>query len=227
MALSLVLQKNVLYKDGQACGTIVFPDGKELQARVRVYPDQNNLVTIQTYFPLTGLVPRRSNWADHPKEWLIEQGCVAADVAFISTRAQFATATGGSAAGGHWGDDERHLETPQLLTNPELGDKPNLTLQFKIKDDGSVDTTNYTPDSTIQQQDLINKTAQEKALATQTAEELQTKNDKMWKYIKIGGIVVAVVVLGFGGYALWKNYQKNQAAKKAQEKEERTELKGK
>ncbi len=225
MALSLVLEKNVLYKDGQSVGTIVFPDGKELQARVRVYPNQNNLVTIQTYFPLTGLTPRRSNWADHPKEWLIEQGVAAADVLYISTRAQFAVATGGSAAGGHWGDDERHLETPELLTNPELGDKPNLTLQFKIKDNGSVETATYTPDSTIQQQDLINKTAQEKAIAAATADELQKKNDTMWKYIKIGGAVVGVVALGFGAYALWKNYQKNKKSKG--KKDNKDDLKGK
>lgn len=224
MALSLVLQKNVLYKDGQTCGTIMFPDGKELQARVRVYPEQNNLVTIQTYFPLTGLTPRRSNWADHPREWLVEQGVAVADVQFISNRAAFAAATGGSNPGGGWNDDERHLETPTLLTNPELGDKPNLTLQFKIKDDGSVETATYTPDSTIQQQDLINKTAQEKALATQTAEDLKAKNDKMWKYIKIGGAVVGFVALGFGAYALWKNYQKNQRAKSKRDKDE---LKGK
>lgn len=224
MALSLNLQKNVLYKDGQACGTITFPDGKELAARIRVYPAQNNLVTIQTYFPLTGLLPRRSNWADHPREWLIEQGVTAADVQFISNRAAFAAATGGGGAGGAWGDDERHLETPELLTNPELGDKPNLTLQFKIKDDGSVETATYTPDSTIQQQDLINKTAQEKALATQTAEELKLANDKMWKYIKWGGAVVGFIALGFGGYALWKNYQKN---KRAKSKKEKDELKGK
>lgn len=212
MALNLILAKNVLYKDGQAAGDITFPDGRTLQARYRVYPTKNNLVTIQTFYPVS-ITPRRSAWADHSREWLIQQGIPAADVAFVSPLAAF-TAIG-------WVEDERHVETNESPLNPEFGDKTDSTVQFKIIDDGSVVTQKYTPDATIQQQELINKTAQEKALVAQDAIDLQKKNDQLWKYIKIGGFFLLGTALTIGGILLYKKNAKDNAKRK------KDELKGK
>ena len=208
MALTTVIQKNVLYSDGQACGTIKVGT-LDLQARLRVFPTKNNIVAIQTYFPLT-LTPRRSDWATHHREWCASQGLAAADIAYISPKTMFDAVS--------WTEDERHLETATDATAPDLGNKVTANLKFKIKDDGTVETSTVQNNEVVQQQEAINQLAQQnKVLATQTETE-KAANAQVWKVIKIvGGIAIAGVAIFFGA----KAYKKYQAEKGKEDKKDK------
>lgn len=222
MALTTILQKEVWYKDGLSAGNVTV-DGLNLPVRYRYYPVQR-VLTLDSFFALS-LTPARSNWAAHPREFWVEKGQVAADVQYLSTRANFA-----AIALAPWSDDERHLEGNADPQNTKvLGDTPNPTLEFRIKTDGTIETRTAVPNDTIQLQQEVNKKAQETAIVTKQAEDVNAKNAKMSKYIKIVLLGLLGVGVAVGGYFLFKNYQKNSSMKKMAEMRSKREekLKGK
>lgn len=210
MALTTILQKEVWYKDGLSAGNVTV-DGLNLPVRYRYYPVQR-VLTLDSYFALS-LTPARSNWAAHPKEFWVEKGQVAADVQYLSTRANFA-----AVALAPWSDDERHLDGNADPQNTKaLGETPNPTLEFRIKADGTIETRTAVPNDTIQLQQEVNKKAQETAIVTKQAEDVTAKNAKMSKIIKIVLLSLLAVGVVVGGYFMWKNYHKNASTKKMAE----------
>jgi hypothetical protein len=204
-----ILVKGVLITDGQSVGNITV-GGQSLQARVRVFPTHGNLVAIQTLFPISDAYPKRSNWATHPKEWCTSQGLTAEETQFIAPMSAF-TEIG-------WTNDERHDSTGKDDSIRLLGENPDKSLQFKIKDDGTVETSK---NSLSDEQALINKyrqTTQQATVAQTEADKAKAEKESIMKIVK--GVAITVGVLAFGGLCYWgygklQEHKKNKRASKA------------
>lgn len=201
-----ILVKGVLITDGQSVGNITV-GGQSLQARVRVFPTQGNLVAIQTLFPISDAFPKRSNWATHPKEWCLANGLTAEESQFIAPMSDF-TKIG-------WTNDERHDSTGKDDSVRLLGENPDKSLQFKIKDDGTIETSKNTQ---TDEQALVNKYRQatQQSTAAQTeADRVKAEKEQVMKIVK--GIAITVGVLAFAGLCYWGygKLQENKAKKRA------------
>lgn len=192
-----ILVKGVLITDGESLGTITV-GGQALQARVRVFPERGNAVAIQTLFAISDAYPTRSNWATHPKEWCLANGLTAEECQFISPMSVFTTLG--------WTQDERH-DSKGKSDNIRLeGQNADSSLQFKIKDDSTIETSKNTLSD---EQTLINKfrqSTQQASLAKTEADKEKEAHEKTMKTVKIvaysfgGLIVLGLIYFGITSY---------------------------
>jgi hypothetical protein len=200
--MNLTIQKGQLYTDGQTVGTVT-DGGKALPARIRVFPERGNLIAVQTYFPISDAFPTRSDWASHPKEWVKARGGTDEQVQFISPMSSF-TALG-------WTDDERHDSKGKADSVRLEGQNPDASLQFRIKEDGTVEIVKNT---TSDEQALVNKyrqAAQQTSAVQTEAQKLKEEKEKMTKWLKIGGFsLLGLLVLGAGVYFYQKSQEENE-----------------
>lgn len=204
-----ILVKGVLITDGQSVGNIMV-GGQSLPARVRVFPEHGNLVALQTLFAISDAFPKRSNWATHPKEWCLANGLTAEECQYFAPKSAF-TQLG-------WSDDERHDSTGKDDKVRLEGQNADNSLQFKIKEDGTVETSKNTQSD---EQALVNKFRQatQQSTASQTeAEKVKAEKEHIMKIVK--GVAIAVGVLALGGLFYWgygklQEHKKNKRASRA------------
>jgi hypothetical protein len=187
-----ILVKGVLITDGESLGTITV-GGQALQARVRVFPERGNAVAIQTLFPISDAYPTRSNWATHPKEWCLANGLTAEECQFISPMSVFTTLG--------WTQDERHDSNGKSDSVRLEGQNADSSLQFKIKEDGTIETSKNTLSD---EQILINKfrqSTQQASVAMSEAETQKLAHEKTMKIVKIVGFTFGGLILA--GLTYW------------------------